>query len=115
MKNIYELESIETRKFNKGDIVRDFKNRLYLIEGIAEYIEKGEKVFVYRKLYDDFSLYVTSLETFLEEVDYKEYPNVKQKYRFEKIPYVELCSLNFYDLKTVVNYISNNGIKVNID
>ncbi len=82
-----------------GDIVQHFKRRLlsaaeiaeepnmylYEIVGEAEHTESGEKLMVYRPLYGEGKLYARPLGMFLSEVDREKYPNVEQKYRFEKI------------------------------
>lgn len=64
-------------------IYRHFKGNYYLVEDIATDSETKEQYVIYRKLYDDNSLWIRPLEMFLSEVNRKKYPNVKQKYRFE--------------------------------
>ena len=71
------------RKVKIKGIYKHFKGDYYLVEEIGTYSETGEDCVVYRKLYDDGSLWVRPKEMFLSEVDHNKYPDVKQKYRFE--------------------------------
>ncbi len=64
-------------------IYRHFKGDYYLLVDIAKHSETGEDYVVYRKLYDDGSLWVRPLDMFMEEVDHDKYPEVEQKYRFQ--------------------------------
>ena len=85
------------RKFKPGDIVRHFKREtleeedlrankyLYEIVGVAIHSETREEMMVYRALYDDGGMYVRPLQMFMEETDRVKYPEIKQKYRFEKV------------------------------
>ena len=66
-------------------IYRHFKGDYYLVEDIALDSETNKEMVVYRKLYDDCSLWVRPVEIFLSEVNHKKYPNVEQKYRFELV------------------------------
>ncbi len=66
-------------------IYRYFKGDYYLVEDIAFDSETNKEMVVYRKLYDDCSLWVRPVEMFLSEVDHNKYPNVEQKYRFELV------------------------------
>ncbi len=91
------------RKFEKGDIVQHFKREmmtaeqlsndpllyLYEIIGTSRHTENKEELMIYKPLYptectEGVDWAARPLEMFMSEVDHDKYPDVKQKYRFEK-------------------------------
>lgn len=71
------------REIQLKRVYRHFKGDYYLVEDIARDSETGKEYVVYRKLYEDGSLWIRPLEMFLSEVDREKYPDCTQKYRFE--------------------------------
>lgn len=68
-----------------GEVWRHFKGNRYLIITAARHTETREMYVVYKALYGTHEIYLRPLDMFMSEVDREKYPDVKQKYRFEKI------------------------------
>lgn len=67
-----------------GEVWRHFKGNFYLVIAAPRHTETGEMYVVYKALYGTYEDYLRPLDMFMSEVDRVKYPDVKQKYRFEK-------------------------------
>ena len=90
---------MEAREFQERDLVRHFKRELvdqttleylYKIITFATHTETGEKLVIYQALYAPYKICARPYDMFMSKVDKNKYPDIKQKYRFEKFYSEEL-------------------------
>lgn len=85
---------MNNRVIRVGDIVQHFKREfvsyntseyIYKVVAFAQHSETGEKLVIYQGMYYPFKTCARPYDMFMSEVDHMKYPDVKQKFRFEKI------------------------------
>lgn len=77
------------------EVYKHFKGEYYKVICVGHHSETKERMVVYSKCFkatNNLYIYehtaepcIRPLEMFMSEVDHEKYPDVKQKYRFEKV------------------------------
>lgn len=83
--SIIETGKAFERVFCPGELVQHFKGMRYMIIDIAEHVDTGKKLVIYKALYGDYKVWARDYDEFVSKVDRKKYPKATQKYRFEKV------------------------------
>lgn len=82
------------RDIRVGDIVQHFKREwvsaetseyLYKVLAFATHTETEESFVIYQALYAPFKVCARPYAMFMSEVDKEKYPDIRQKYRFERL------------------------------
>ena len=59
---------------------------IYKVLDFGIHSETKEKYVIYQGLYEPFDTYIRPYDMFMSEVDHEKYPDIKQVFRFAKVP-----------------------------
>lgn len=73
------------RKVHVNHIYQHYKGDKYIVLGVGKHSETLEEHVIYRALYGDGQVWVRPMSLFIDEIDHKKHPEIKQKYRFKEL------------------------------
>ena len=73
------------RKVHINHIYQHYKGDKYIVLGIGKHSETLEEHVIYRALYGNGQIWVRPISLFVDEIDHKKHPEIKQKYRFQEL------------------------------
>ena len=76
-----------------GGLYRHFKANVYQVKLIAKDSTTTEDIVVYQAMYPPYTYWTRTLKEFVDIVDHKKYPEIRQQYRFERISADEVSSV----------------------
>lgn len=68
-----------------GSRYRHFKGNIYIVQDIAVHSESAEPLVIYKRWDEPSDTWCRPLNMFCSEVDHEKYPEVVQKFRFERM------------------------------
>ena len=84
----------------KNDMVgyryRHFKGAIYIVKDIAIHSETAEPMVIYTRWDEPSDTWCRPLDMFCSEVDHEKYPEVAQKFRFERMT-KQMVDFNGFD------------------
>lgn len=86
-----------------GDIYRHFQGNLYQIVTVGKHVETLEEYIVYQALYGEFQIYIQKLQDFFADLDKEKYPEIEQKYCYEKVEKEKLAAEKNIGIFTIQN------------
>lgn len=77
--------AVIVRHFKREWVSAETSEYLYKVLAFAQHTETGEKPVIYQALYSPFKVCARPYNMFMSEVDKEKYPDIRQRYRFEKV------------------------------
>lgn len=96
------------REIKVGNIYKHFKGHIYKVialgydsENYNDENPEASRMVIYQNVDDESQVWVRPYQMFNSLVDKEKYPDVKQEYRFEEIPYTKIDDNSHIKVKAI--------------